>query len=103
MREEAEMEEESEMKEESEESEEKEYSEDEMIKCLMEDVSSLDDAKEKLDEYGWELVKKEGSDKKPMDYGSIEKELGMNRMMPKISVVRIAAARKALDKKGKSK
>ena len=105
MREESEMEE-SEMEEsvteeksESEDGDKKEYSEDEMIECLMNDCSSLDECKDKMEEYGYELVKKD--EEKSSDFESIEKELGMKRSMPKVSVIRLSAARNALGKEGK--
>lgn len=99
MREESEMEE-SEMEEESEKGEKKVYSEEDMIKCLMEEAGSVEEAREKMDEYGYELVKKDEG-KKSYDEESIEEELGMKRMMPKVSVIRLSAARKALDGQGK--
>lgn len=102
-----EMEESEEMSEEvsdkSDKDEEKEYSRDDMIECLMKEASSIEEAEKKMDEYGWELVKKEGpEDMKSSKFEDIEEELGMNRMMPKVSVIRLSAARKALNnKKGK--
>ena len=103
MMEESEMEEsemeESEM-EKSKKGEKKVYSEEDMIKCLMEEAGSIEEAREKMDEYGYELVKKDDG-KKSYDEKSIEEELGMKRMMPKVSVIRLSAARKALDGQGK--
>jgi len=102
MRYESEMEE-SEMDEESKEDKKKVYTEEDMIKCLMEEAGSLEEAREKMDEYGYELVKKEEDEGPSTDFKDIEKEMGMNKgSMPQLSVIRISSARKALNK-GKKK
>ena len=106
MREEAEMEEEVESEESMDESGEgeEEMSREDFMEFLVKQTNSAEEFEDALEKYGFELVKKE---EKPEDmkasFGDIEEELGMNMRPPKISVVRIAAARNALGKAGKRK
>lgn len=80
--------------------EEKDYTEEEMMEYLVNEAGSVEDFKETLEKHGWELRKKEGP---PEDFDSIEKELGMRASPPKLSVIRISSARKALNQAGKRK
>jgi hypothetical protein len=104
MRYESEMEE-SEVEEESEGSEdtEKDYSREDMINYMINDCESIEECEEKLEKYGFELVKKEEDKGPSTDFKDIEKEMGINKgAMPQLSVIRISSARKALGK-GKKK
>lgn len=105
MRYESEMEE-SEMEEESDdskESDEKDYSREDMINYMINDCESIEECEEKLEEYGFELVKKKEDKGPSTDFKDIEKEMGINKgAMPQLSVIRISSARKALGK-GKKK
>ena len=103
---EKEMEEEveSESEYESEGEDKKVESEEDMLECLMKEVDSVDEAKDALDKYGYELVKKEGDEEeKSSKYEDVEKELGMGAKPPMLSVIRISSARKALNKARKGK
>ena len=97
---EEEVESESEETEGSEKGEKKDYTEEEMMEYLVNEPKSTEEFREVLEEHGWELRKKEGPAE---DFDSIEKELGMRASPPKLSVIRISSARKALNKAGKGK
>lgn len=85
--------------------EEKDYTEDEMVEYLVNEAGTVEEFRETLEKHGWEIRKKEEAKEKgpPTDFDSIEKELGMSRTMPKLSVIRISSARKALEEAGKRK
>jgi len=101
---EEEMEEKSESEYESEGDEKKVESEEDMLECLMKDVDSVEDAKDALEKYGYELVKKDADEEeKSSKYEDVEKELGMGSKPPTLSVIRISSARKALNKARKGK
>jgi|ETNvirenome_6_85_1030632.scaffolds.fasta_scaffold39199_2 hypothetical protein len=102
---ESEMEEEVESEEEvseeaPEEGEKKDYTQEEMVEYLVNEAGSSEEFMETLDKHGWELRKKEGPSE---DFDSIEKELGMHASPPKLSVIRLSSARKALNQSGKRK
>ena len=97
---EEEVESESEETEGSEDGEKKDYTEEEMMEYLVNEHKSTEEFREVLEKHGWELRKKEGPAE---DFDSIEKELGMQASPPKLSVIRISSARKALNQAGKGK
>jgi len=82
------------------EGEKKDYTEEEMMDYLANEAGSAEEFKSILDEHGWELRKAEGPAE---DFDSIEKELGMHSSPPKLSVIRLSSARKALNQSGKRK